>query len=270
LLNKNLDKALIAQMLVLPTEIYLGGLMPIIKVDEIHAARETMQKLLAEKFAEEFLRLYHENINDKPYNYNAKDAARRSFKNICLHYLMKLQDDEINNLCVRQFNQADNMTDRLAAFVALVNKDCKERAMVIEKFYQMYQDDALVIDKWFAVQSMSTIPGTLSNVKKLLQHQDFTLKNPNRARSVLTSFAMMNPVMFHDISGEGYKLLADQMLKMDKLNPKVTARLVKPLVQWRKYDKQRQALMQAQLHRILAEKDLSKETYEIVSKGLKI
>ncbi|MGD9152969.1 MAG: aminopeptidase N [Gammaproteobacteria bacterium] len=268
LLNKNLDQALIARMLILPTEIYLGELMPIIKVDEIHAAREKMQRLLAEKFTEEFLRIYHENVDNKPYKYNAKDAARRSFKNICLHYLMKLQDDKINNLCMQQFSQTDNMTDRFAAFVALVNKDCKERAIAIEKFYQMYQGDALVIDKWFAVQSMSIIPGVLGEVKRLLQHKDFTLKNPNRARAVLTSFAMMNPVAFHDISGEGYKLLADQILKMDKLNPKVTARLVKPLVQWRKYDKQRQALMQIQLHRILAEKNLSKETYEIVSKGL--
>lgn len=268
LLNKSLDQALIAQMLILPTEIYLGELMPVVKVDEIHVVRENMQRLLAEKFAEEFLQLYHENADDRSYNYNAKDAARRSFRNICLHYLMKLQDDEINKLCARQFNQTDNMTDRLAAFVALASKNCKERAVIIEKFYQTYQGNALVIDKWFAVQSMSTIPSALDEVKTLLKHKDFTLKNPNRARSVFASFAMMNPVVFHDISGDGYKLLADQMLKMDKLNPKVASRLIKPLTGWRKYDDKRQELMQAQLHRILAEKDLSKETYEIVSKGL--
>lgn len=271
LLNQNLDQALIARMLKMPTEIYLGELMHdghIIKVDEIHRARETMQILLAEKFSEDFLRLYYENIENKPYKYDMKDMARRSFKNICLHYLMKLGDAKIQDLCMQQFKQTDNMTDRLAAFTALANTDCVGRAAAIKEFYQMYQGDALVIDKWFAVQAMSTIPGSLNEIKKLLKHKDFTLKNPNRARSVLFSFAAMNPVVFHDISGDGYKLLTDQILKMDKLNPKVASRLVKPLTKWQKYDKTRQKLMQAQLRRILAEKDLSKETYEIVHKAL--
>jgi aminopeptidase N len=268
LLHETLDQALIARMLILPTEIYLGELMPIIKVDEIHQAREKMLYLLAEKFHDDFLRLYHENIDDKPYKYNMKDAAHRVFKNVCLHYLMRLDDAKIQDLCMQQFRQTDNMTDRLSAFIALANKDCAHRASAIKEFYQMYQGNALAIDKWFAVQATSTISTTLNEIKKLLQHPDFTLKNPNRARSVLSSFAAMNPVIFHDISGEGYKILADQILKMDKLNPKITSRLVKPLTQWRKYDAKRQDLMKAQLHRILAEKDLSKETYEIVHKAL--
>jgi aminopeptidase N len=268
LLNKSLDQALIARMLIMPTEIYLGELMDIIAVDKIHQARETMQSALATKFKDDFLKLYHANIDDKPYKYDVKDAACRSFKNICLHYLMKLNDKKNQDLCMQQFKRTDNMTDRIAAFTALVNTNCKHRATAIKEFYQMYQDDALVIDKWFAVQSMSTIPTALDEIKKLLKHSDFTLKNPNRARSVLFSFAAMNPVVFHDISGDGYKLLADQILQMDKLNPKITSRLVKPLTQWRKYDAKRQNLMKAQLHRILAEKDLSKETYEIVHKAL--
>jgi len=268
LLNQDLDQALIARMIKLPTEIYLGELMSVVKVDEIHQVREKMQTLLAEKFRDDFLRLYHENTDKNPYKYDTQDAARRNFKNICLHYLMKLPDKKTQDLCVQQFKQTDNMTDRLAAFVALSNTDCTYRTMAIKEFYQMYQGNALVIDKWFAVQAMSQIPGALGEVKKLLQHPAFTLKNPNRARSVLSSFAAMNPVTFHDISGDGYKLLAEQILKMDKLNPKVTSRLVKPLTQWRKHDAKRQGLMKAQLHRILAEKDLSKETYEIAHKAL--
>jgi aminopeptidase N len=168
---------------------------------------------------------------------------------------------------MQQFQCANNMTDKMAALIALANVDCPQRLQALTQFYAEYQQEPLVIDKWFAVQAMSTLPSTLHEVKKLLTHEMFNIKNPNRARSLLYSFASLNPVRFHDISGEGYKLLTDQVLILDAFNPKVAARLVVPLTKWRRYNAARQGLMREQLEKILTHKKLSNDVYELVSRS---
>jgi aminopeptidase N len=267
LLNTHLDKALIAQMLQLPSELYLGELMEVVDPGAIHVARKKTQFVLATKLKSEFLQLFQLNAKQKSYQYNSKDAARRSLQNICLHYLMQVDDDSMRDLCMQQFQCANNMTDKMAALIALANVDCPQRLQALTQFYAEYQQEPLVIDKWFAVQAMSTLPSTLHEVKKLLTHEMFNIKNPNRARSLLYSFASLNPVRFHDISGEGYKLLTDQVLILDAFNPKVAARLVVPLTKWRRYNAARQGLMREQLEKILTHKKLSNDVYELVSRS---
>jgi aminopeptidase N len=167
-----------------------------------------------------------------------------------------------------QFEGADNMTDRLAALTCLANGDMPQRDTALAAFYHHFQDNPLVIDKWFTVQATSTRLDTLAEVQALLEHPAFTMKNPNRVRSLIGSFAHGNPARFHDASGAGYRFLADRVLELDPFNPQVAARLAGALSRWRRYDAHRQALMRNELARIDAQPGLSRDVGEIVSKSL--
>jgi aminopeptidase N len=160
------------------------------------------------------------------------------------------------------------MTDRLAALTCLASSTMPQREPALSAFYQRYQDDSLVVDKWFTVQAASSCNDTLLQVQGLMGHPAFTLKNPNRVRALIGAFAHGNPARFHDSSGAGYRFLADRVLELDPLNPQVAARLVGALSRWRRFDASRQAMMSRELERILAQPGLSRDVAEIVSKSL--
>ena len=265
-LESGIEAALVAQMMQLPTETFLAECMDIVDPDSIFAAREFMMTTLAEKLKSLLMQLY--NAEKKPYEYTITAVGTRSLKNMSLQYLMRLDEADVIKLCVQQFDTADNMTDRFAALTALVNSECSEKTAVLDRFYDRYHEDPLMIDKWLRVQALSTAKDTLSRVQKLLEHPAFNIKNPNRTRSLLVNFSRFNPVRFHDISGEGYELLANQIIRLDKLNPHMSARILAPLSNWKRYDGKRQKLMRAELERILLVDKLSKNVYELVSKSM--
>jgi aminopeptidase N len=163
------------------------------------------------------------------------------------------------------------MTDTAAAVRGLINCPAEvaagARDKVLAEFYNRWQDEALVVDMWFSMQANSVQPGTLEKVKTLMSHEAFTLKNPNRVRSLVSAFCMNNTVHFHAGDGSGYQFLADRVIELNAINPQLAARLLSPLTRWGKYDESRQALMRAELQRILAEGDLSPDVYEIASKS---
>ena len=152
------------------------------------------------------------------------------------------------------------MTDRIAALGLLAESDLPERESALASFYERWRGDALVIDKWFALQAQTQRPDAIDQVTRLLDHEAFTLKNPNRARSLIGAFAAGNPTGFHRADGAGYALVADQLLALDRLNPQVAARMMTPFGRWRRYDAGRQELMRAQLERILATPQASRAT----------
>jgi aminopeptidase N len=164
------------------------------------------------------------------------------------------------------------MTDTSAAVRCLINcpgeKAEAARDKALSSFYERWHDDALVVDQWFAMQASCTLPGTLKRVEELMLHEAFTMKNPNRMRALVTSFAFQNLTNFHTADGSGYKFLADRVVELNKINPQMAARVLSPLTRWRKYDSDRQDLMKAQLNRILAEEDLSPDVFEIASKSI--
>ena len=162
---------------------------------------------------------------------------------------------------------AENMTDVLAALGILSSVDCPERLDALAAFYQSWRHDPLVLDKWFAIQALSSLPGTPSAVEALKTHPDFDLRNPNRIRALVSSFAG-NQVRFHDASGMGYRLYADTIIQLDPTNGQVAARMVSPLGQWRRFDAGRQDLMKRQLQRILDLPGLSRNTFEMASKSI--
>ncbi|MBL8936987.1 MAG: aminopeptidase N C-terminal domain-containing protein, partial [Archangium sp.] len=135
-------------------------------------------------------------------------------------------------------------------------------------FYAKWKGEALMVDKWFALQAMSTRPTTLDDVVALTKHEAFTLENPNRARSIIAAFAMSNPLRFHEASGRGYTFLGDLVRTIDTFNPQIAARMMTPLTRWRRQDPARQTLMKQQLQRILDREGCSKDVYEIATKSL--
>ena len=265
--DEQCDQALKAQILTLPSETYLAEQMTVADPVAVHQARNALRIVIAQ-YLQTQMRLIHQNNQIDHYDYNAEDAAKRSLKNVCLSYLMELTDHQIIEICLKQFNQSDNMTDVLSALAAFSHTKCEQRSMVLQQFYQQWQNEILVVNKWLGIQALSRLPGTLDAVKRLMEHEAFDIKNPNKVRALIATFCIGNPSQFHAINGEGYAFLADQIITLDTLNPQIAARLLTPMTFWRRYDDSRQQMLISQLKRIGAVDGLSKDVYEIVSKSL--
>ncbi|MDH0732104.1 aminopeptidase N [Pseudomonas sichuanensis] len=270
--NESLDPAMVAEMLSLPGEAYLTEISQVADVDAIHAAREFARLQIAEQLFDALWARYQANrdVSRKtPYVASAEHFARRSLQNIALSYLMLSGKPQVVEATLEQFDQCDNMTERLTALAVLVNSPFEaERAKALETFAEHFKDNPLVMDQWFSVQAASALPGGLARVKALMQHPAFTLKNPNKVRALVGAFAGQNLVNFHAADGSGYRFLADLVIELNALNPQIASRQLAPLTRWRKYDDKRQALMKGELERILASGALSSDVYEVVSKSL--
>ncbi len=266
--NDTLDKALAAQALSLPSESYLGEFLEPIDPVAIHKVRRFMRQSIAQGLSDNLLKVYHRLTDNGEYRIDQTSISLRRLKNICLSYLMELNSDDIIKTCYQQFLDSNNMTDVMAALEPLANTNCAEREMALAHFYQQWQHELLVVDKWLGIQAGSRLPGTLEQVKRLTQHKAFNLKNPNKVRVLIGTFSQNNHAQFHDISGAGYAFLTDSILQIDPMNSQISSRLVKVYTQWRKYDAQRQTLLKQQLEKIANTPRLSKNVYEIVSKSL--
>ncbi|MBF8676532.1 aminopeptidase N [Pseudomonas fulva] len=270
--DTSLDAAMVAEMLSLPGEGYLTEISQVADVDAIHAAREFARRQIAEHLFEPLWARYQANravSRSTTYVASAEHFARRSLQNIALSYLMLSAKPQVLEATLEQFEQCDNMTERLTALAVLVNSPFEaERAKALDSFAEHFKDNPLVMDQWFSVQAASTLPGGLARVKALMQHPAFTLKNPNKVRAVVGAFAGQNLVNFHAADGSGYRFLADLVIELNALNPQIASRQLAPLTRWRKYDAARQALMKGELERILAAGELSSDVYEVVSKSL--
>jgi aminopeptidase N len=268
LTDRAADPALLALALTLPGEMELAEAMSIADPGAIHAARQMLRKTLAEELQDEFTVVMAATQDKGLYSLAPEAIGRRSLKNLCLGYLALLGKPEIQKLCFEQFVEADNMTDRMAALTCLVHNSLPKWEEALDAFYHQFQEDPLVVDKWFSLQATSPMPDTLVLVQELMEHPAFTMRNPNRVRALVGAFAHGNPGCFHDLSGGGYAFVADRVLELDSLNPQVAARMVVPLSRWRRYDSERQQLMRQQLERIQGQENLSADVGEIVQKSL--
>ncbi|KQQ63912.1 aminopeptidase [Pseudomonas sp. Leaf129] len=270
--NTELDPAMVAEMLSLPSEAYLAEISEVADVDAIHAAREFARKQLADGLFDGLWARYQANRDvsrSTAYVAEKEHFARRALQNIALSYLMLSQRPEVLAASLEQYDACDNMTERLTALAVLVNSPFEaEKARALQAFAEHFKDNPLVMDQWFSVQAASGLPGGLARVKALMQHPAFTLKNPNKVRALIGAFAGQNLINFHAADGSGYRFLADLVIELNALNPQIASRQLSPLTRWRKYDSKRQALMKAELERILASGPLSSDVYEVVSKSL--
>lgn len=267
--DKEADRALIALTMTLPGLTYIGEQYKVVNVDAIYNVHHWLRVQLAEANQAGLLEIYQSlNSLTGEYRYHKDDIAQRMLKNACLKYLALSEQNFA--LVKTQFDAQQNMTDVLAALDSITHTDHAERETCLQAFYDKWQTDPLVLDKWFTLQAGSHHIHALEHVKALVNHADFSYENPNRVRSVLGVFGRMNLLGFHRANGEGYEFLADSVMKVDKLNPQVAARIVAPFTHWQRYDQQRQVYMKSALQRILELDGLSKDVYEIVSKTLAV
>ena len=265
--DRTLDPSFIEVMLTLPSELMLAEQCAVIDPQAIHAARKFMRRTLSERLKADFIAAYAANLTPGRYSPDARSAGKRGLKNLCLYYLTGWEDESTLQLAHAQIDAADNMTDRLAALMCLVNTGSKTAQQPLKNFYRDFKNEALVVDKWFSLQAVATHTDVKA-VQKLMTHPAFTLKNPNRARSLIFSFCNGNPSQFHAADGSGYAFWAEQVIALNKLNPQLAARLVRTLDHWKKYQPQLKKQMQAALQKVAAAKGLSREVQEVVLKTL--
>ncbi|MDO7835826.1 aminopeptidase N [Sphingobium sp. HBC34] len=266
LTDPTLDPAFVAETIRLPSEAYLGDQMPVVDPDAIHAARDALQARIGAEL-EPLWRDVHAKTKANAFAISPAAKGARKLHNAALHYLVAAGAPDGPAIAFTQFGEADNMTERQAALGTLANGDSAEREAALDIFYNRYCADALTLDKWFQTQAFALHPDVADQVEALGRHKDFTLTNPNRVRALYGAFAG-NQWGFHHESGKGYRLVADCIIALDKLNPQTAARLVPPLGRWKRFDQGRAAMMRAELQRILAEPGLSKDVTEQASKSL--
>ncbi len=268
LADDRLDHSLRALALILPGEKVLGQETKIIDVDGLHCAREFVICSLASDHRESLADLYRSLASPRPYRNDSGSIADRRIKNTSLGYLACLESDEITSWIYEQFTSANNMTDTQWALGLLVDLGGDECEQALAAFYERWHNDPLVLDKWFSAQAMCKRPEALEQVMSLSRHRDFSLKNPNRLRSLIGVFCAANQVRFHDTSGKGYRFLADVVLELDDMNPQIAARMVSQFNQWKRFPSERRTLMKIELERIAGRPALSKDVFEIVERAL--
>ena len=271
--DETADPAFRALALQLPTENWIGQQLAPLDPEAVFWVRQSLRAALGEALRPALLRHY-ENLSSKAaYCYNTAEAGRRSLRNLCLAYLLCPAPDSPANaealqLGKRQYQDSDNMTDSLAALTAVVHADREAGDALVADFLARWQHDPLVMDKWLALQASCPLPGTLARVRALLEHPVFDLKNPNKARALIASFCSLNQRQFHAADGAGYQFLGEMVAQLDTFNPQISSRMAAPFIQWRRFDPDRQRLMQAQLEQLLRQPKLSDDLKELVEKSL--
>jgi aminopeptidase N len=265
--DSNLDGSIKTLTLTLPSEELLAQELEVVDPDAVHRARHFVIRGLAAALRDDWMRAYEQHAHGTDAIEKAQ-IDRRRIKNRALRYLAALEEPETTAMAAEQFRTATGMTDCEAAFMSLVDLVSPETDHAIAEFYARWKDEPLVLDKWFRMQAMSSSPAAFDSVVALSKHPDFTLANPNRARSLLYAFSAGNPVAFHRADGKAYRFVADQVLQLDALNPQVAARVVSAFNQWKRYEPRRSEQMKAELERIASAPRISKDVSEIVERAV--
>jgi aminopeptidase N len=269
LIDSSLDKEFVARAITLPGEGEIMDLMEVADPDAVHAVRKFIRKQLANELKPELLSIVEKNRSVEEYVFNHPNMARRALKNVTLAYLASLEDPQYTELALLEYKNATNLTEQFAALAAVAQIPGKVRDDALSDFYSKWQHDYLVVNKWFALQASSDIAGNVENMKKLISHPAFDLRNPNKVYSLIGGFCA-SPVNFHAKDGSGYKFLGELVIQLDKLNPQVASRMVSAFSRWKRYDETRQNLAKAQLEMIISANGLSENVYEIASKSLAV
>jgi aminopeptidase N len=264
--DQALDDAMRGELMMLPSQTYIAEQLLVADPGAIHAEREALKAWLGQALEADLVAL-HERASEQSSGMDHAARGARKVKTQALVFLAAGNPDLAAQMAAVQYDRASTMTDRQGALMVLTGLDNPERTHKLIDFYNRFQGDALVIDKWFSLQASSLHPQAMEHVKALGRHPDFNLKNPNRVRSLYMAFAG-NPAAFHAANGEGYRMIADLILALDPINASTAARFVPPLGRWRRIEPGRAALMRAELERIAAQPGLSRDTFEQVTRSL--
>ncbi|RMX07767.1 aminopeptidase N [Corticibacter populi] len=272
--DPQLDAAFQDLMLTLPSEAYLAEQLDVVDPQRIHQVRQAAQRQLARALAPEWQAVWEAHQDTGAYRPDAQSAGRRALAAKALFMLCLLAAETGDAVwpgkAYQRFKDAGNMTDRLNALTALVHAGHPLAEPALTRFHQLFKNEALVLDKWFQLQASAPDAGGrgLHKVQQLMQHADFNLKNPNRARSLIFAFTNANPAAFHREDGAGYQFWADQVIALNAINAQVAARLARALDAWRKLDEPFRHHAEAALRRVAAQDKLSKDVREIIEKAL--
>lgn len=265
LLSQDLEPAFIAEMLALPSHNEVSGWYKQVDVDAVANVLKAIKVQLANELIDEFSAIYH-SLKQDAYTIEHTAIGQRSLRNTALAYLAHTELG--NELAEKQYADANNMTDTIAAMSAANSAQLACREALMASYSEQWKHDGLVMDKWFALQGTNPAENVLQVIKATMEHEAFSLKNPNRTRSLVGSFFNMNPVRFHAKSGEGYKFAGEILRELNSSNPQVASRLIDPLLKFRKYDEERQALIKAELEALKSMDNLAKDLFEKVTKAL--
>jgi aminopeptidase N len=272
LLDHHLDPAFKELAFTLPAETYLYEQCATVEPQQIFIARRDFRKAIAQQLQLEWAALYQQMQTPGPFKPDAVNAGKRALKNLALNMLLEADTLTWTPMAINQYQVADNMTDRYSALAALVTHGSKAAHECLTDFFSRFANEALVIDKWFALQasrpSVDGLEPTLINVKRLREHPAFKLNNPNRVRSVIHAFCSNNPSSFHQKDGGAYDFWADSVLALDPVNPQVAARLARALDRWRIFAQPYQNHMKAALERVSVCQTLSPDVREVIGKAL--
>ena len=271
--NEAADPAYLAAVIPLPTENWIGQHLTPLDPVAVFTERSLARAYLGRDQRERLLRRYHAMAPRGPYRYDHEGAGRRALRNACLSYLLAVKpggraEPEMLALGERQYREADNMTEALSALASVVNADRERGDALLADFHDKWRQDPLVMDKWLALQATCALPGTLERVRELLRHPVFSIKNPNKVRALVGAFCAQNQGRFHSPDGAGYDFLHEMLLRLDDINPQISARMAAPLTQWRRYDAARQKLMRERLESLALRPGLSDDLKELVEKSL--
>ena len=261
-----LDDLMRGELLMLPPVSYLAEQLLVADPSALYEAREDLKAWLGRELSAS-LRALHDRVSAIPYSRDAGARGARKCKAQALIYIAAADPAEGARRADTQYWAADNMTDRQSALSVLCGLDVPERKQALDDFHKRYEGNALVIDKWFALQAGSTHPLVLDHIRDLALHPDFTMSNPNRVRALYMS-AAVNPKAFHDAGGEGYRTIGELIRRLDPINPQTAARFVPALGRWRRIEAERSHLMKAELEKIASLPDLSRDVREQVTKSL--
>ncbi|ALR15480.1 aminopeptidase N [Vibrio natriegens] len=265
LLDANLEPAFIAQVLSLPSINEITGWYQQIDIDAVDTVLNSITLSLSKELEDELSATYH-TLKQADYSIEHDAIGKRALRNQCLQFLAHTENG--NQLVQEQYASANNMTDTIAAMTAANNAQLECRETLMADYSDKWKHDGLVMDKWFVLQGSNPAEDALEKVKATMSHEAFSLKNPNRIRSLIGSFLSANPVHFHDKAGSGYLFAGEILRQLNDTNPQVASRLIDPLLKFRKYDESRQALIRAELEKLKAMDNLAKDLFEKVTKAL--
>jgi len=262
-LKPDSDPDLAARALTLPEVSYIGQHRENVDPPTIYKIRHDLIAAIRGEYGDLIQKIYGANMPVNEFSLSGEAMARRALRNVAL----RLLDDP--HLAKAQYDAADNMTARVGALRVLADKDGALGQAAFDDFYDRFKEHALVVDKWFSIQAMAARDDIMNVLEKLRRHLDFNIKNPNRARSLFSSFAHSNPAGFHMADGSGYRFLTEAVIELNGVNPQIAARLLTPLREWRRYTSDRQEKMKQALQKILDTPKLSPDVFEIASKSLR-
>ena len=263
------DHAFVAQVLALPSESDIAReIQTDVDPDAIYLVRKALRQSIGNQIAHSLEKAHRDLAQSSSYQPDARSAGQRALRNAALDLLVAGNPARYWPLAERSYHEADNMTDRISALTALCQIPHTKRDAALQDFASRYKNEALALDKWFALQASLPEAETLDRVKTLMEHPGFSINNPNRVRSLIGVFSLSNPTQFNRLDGAGYEFLADIVMKLDSSNPQVAARILSAFRTWRSFEVRRRTKAGEALRRISEHSSLSADVADIVVRSL--